>query len=780
MGITVVDKKYSTRNHPTGNGFALSNAAQIVTDTIDIVESYDFESSMQNQILIVSATSIQVLNASWPELGFSIGDALEFSGTMQNGGNVVEYVNKPFTVIDIQNDLMTLDATLEDPVPQPPQNTSSVVGQLMPAPSGNTSNTTLLIVNTSVAASESIEIFHNLVLNTSLGSDASLFDGEVNRFRANGVISIIPTGTIVMTQLGFKSGGTYLSAILTRLPDVGGKRSYSIEFIYANPYKFEDSDFVEPTQFNGSSSLKPYYRFFALPVSNNPNSFLETTYAVQQGNLGWYDENYNQGPNDFTITSVTITDLSLNTLSEVDYAQENIITVVISGSNTFLKKVEGEIYIIPPINSVSNNINTNGDNISLSNFFIDSTGAPVISTDVFGTGNEQIPTTTQSIATGVNEITVVFHTVPTTEFTALLDSFSDNERLYRISLNVENDSGTSNDNNSVSLIVREGVMEKAPLIGGDFGGLVSQLFHQHNNDVGGIGALPFIGNTEDDALYVATWDFEKDAVWLSATIDTRVTRISDGQFFTLFEQPIPFTNFVTTNDGVIQIDFLLQIQQFLEAPNRNKISLKLNGNETATTYEVDLIWSLFMNWRDWLPQLNAFIDFFDNTLQHNGFNQEYIRYLELAGFTLSTEVTLIDGNNTAFRFGAAIQLTDYDDTTDVTSTVIYFDEDNNPSTTFIQGQTMRIEAKHVNNIGVWNQDDTWAWISIRPFEGEDNKRISTAWDYTTQNLPLKPLAGETKAKISYPSADTAVVECLVDATLLTDNTSVITKIDDRK
>ena len=58
MGITIVNKNYSTRNYSAGNEFILSNATQIVTDTIAIVFDYNFESSMQQQILMESIVKV--------------------------------------------------------------------------------------------------------------------------------------------------------------------------------------------------------------------------------------------------------------------------------------------------------------------------------------------------------------------------------------------------------------------------------------------------------------------------------------------------------------------------------------------------------------------------------------------------------------------------------------------------------------------------------------------------------------------------------------------------
>ena len=779
MGITIVNKNYSTRNYSAGNEFLLSNAAQIVTDTVDIVVDYDFESSMQQQILIVSATSMQILNGDWQTLGISVGDNLEFTGLIQNGGNTVEYVDKPFTVINIQGDLLTLDATLEDPPPNPPSQTASVVGQMMPAPSGNTSNSTLVIVNTSVTAPESIEVFHNLVQNSSNGSDLSLFDGEVNRFRAIGTDTVLVGNFITMDQLGDQSGGTYISVILERLPDVGALFSYQIVFIYANPYKFESDDFDEPTQYSGSASLKPYYRFKGFPVANDPNSYLELIYAVQQGNLGWYDESYNQGPNTFVVSSVSFETVGAVQLSAPDPTQVTVVEVVITGDATFLAKVEAEFYLIPPIDTVKNQPTNNGNNISLSNFYFDETGPTVIETNVLGNNNAFIPTNAHSIVLGVNEITVGFRLNPTAGFQTLINSLNTNQWQYRIAINVEGDEGTPNTNNAVSLIASEGLMIEAPKVGGDFDGLRSQIFYDHKNDIGGVGVLPYIGNPEDDVLYFATIDFEKADTWASANLDVRITRDSDSEFFILQEQPIPFAPYVTTPDGVQQIDFLQSIQQFLDAPNRNKIEMKLNGNDTPTTYEVDITYSLLVNWREWLEQSNAFLDFFDNTLPKNGLNKEWMRYLRLAGYTLSVEVTLIDDANTAFRFGGEIQLIDYDVTPDVTTTVLYYDEDDVATSFFIAGQTNKIEATHVKNSGNWNQVDAYGWISIRPFEGEENKRISTFWPWTIQDHPLKPLTGDTTAELTFPALDTAVVTCGVDTNIVaSDVSSIIVKIDE--
>jgi hypothetical protein len=53
------------------------------------------------------------------------------------------------------------------------------------------------------------------------------------------------------------------------------------------------------------------------------------------------------------------------------------------------------------------------------------------------------------------------------------------------------------------------------------------------------------------------------------------------------------------------------------------------------------------------------------------------------------------------------------------------------------------------------------YIGLRPNNGEPMKRISTAHDWTNLNMPLQPLANETRAVGTVISSDTYRVECRV-------------------
>ena len=132
MSVTVISRNYSTRNYPAGNSFPLFNNGQIVTEVIGIEIDYNFESSTANQIVIAAENQLQVLGLNWSDLGFKIGDSINITGTVNNGGTSISYTGTPnYTISNIQGDLLT---TSTDFVTTSP---TAQIGQVMPSPSGS-------------------------------------------------------------------------------------------------------------------------------------------------------------------------------------------------------------------------------------------------------------------------------------------------------------------------------------------------------------------------------------------------------------------------------------------------------------------------------------------------------------------------------------------------------------------------------------------------------------------------------------------------------------------
>jgi hypothetical protein len=171
------------------------------------------------------------------------------------------------------------------------------------------------------------------------------------------------------------------------------------------------------------------------------------------------------------------------------------------------------------------------------------------------------------------------------------------------------------------------------------------------------------------------------------------------------------------------------------------------------------------SWRYWIAQNDALVDFFDSTLPNNGLNNEWMRYLREAGYSIRTRCQITTDEDVAYYWDADVNLQDYDDSADITTTIEIYDASDVLQTSLLANQTMRIKAIHTK-LDAWDEEDSWAWISLRPFESETNKRISTEWDWTSINNPLKPLQGETRLTMSFPSATVMETECLVDTSML--------------
>lgn len=772
MALSITDRTYKTRNNAAAL-FPIANAGQIVTETFKINVDFNFISSNTEQVLFVAVNKLQLIGSSnpvWAEKGIAIGDVLELSGTIAINANIT-LTSTSVTVIDIVGNLMTVQPNIEPTVPLPPpfQN-DTVVGSLMPQTSGTNSNTPLTIVNTTNSAPDAIEFYHNLIANSTTSGINSLFDGEVNRFLVEGVGAMVVTDVIQCQILGKKSGGAYISAQLERLADVSGQRVYEVTLRYGNPYKFFDADFTEPLPYQSNESLKPFYRVICYPQYNNPNAGLQVETSNLLGNFGWYNENFNQGENDFTVESVTILDSLGNALTQPDHSQENTIKIVINGSAAFKEDVEVEMYLIPNIDLVKENINSFNNNTFLTNFHVDS--IPTVSTDVFGLNGAQLVTSSQTVTIGVNQITIEFKITPNTEYTNFVESLAATERRYRITANVESDGLATNTTNSVSLICKEGFYALAPIPDVPYTKVNYSGFLNHSQDIGGVTVLNYDGCTEDDILYNSVFKIDKDDIFDSMRLEVQIENISTGATFDLFSRIIGLQNTVVTPNGVMQINYNETLQQYLDSPNRNGLSVALTGVETGTDYEVQIIWSMFANWRYWLQNTSAPSDFYDSTLPNNGLNAEWIRYLQVAGYQLRTKVTLIK-NSVGYYWTNLIALQNYDDTADVTSVLSYKDQNGNAVTSLLQNQVMEITATHTLSSGTWDVLDVWAWIGVRPKEGEPMKHISTEWDWTSQNMPLKPLTGLLRAELTFPNPDEAVVKCLIDTSQINVATSTV-------
>lgn len=764
MAINIISRNFNTRRHPSNTSFLLANQANRITEQLTFTVSFNYSSNSNELCKIVSENSVQVLGSEWSLKGLNVGDSitLEFS-YIDSAGSPVPF-NQTTTVLSINSDTFVCDYDFG----------TFLVGSIFPQQAGTINNSVLSFVNNTSTSPETIEFYHNLVENDQQGSRFSLFDGEVNRFEIKGVDLLSVNDSVDVVQIGNKSGGSYDIGInrLSRLPDVGLDRQYRLNLVYDNYLKFDDSDLSLPQWYEQNNSLKPYLDFLILPQDNNPNANLQLVLDSQLGNVGWVNESYNQGVNDFTVAGVTFTDNSGSTLNTVDYTQSTNISVQLTSANPFNTNVEFQFFLIPNQNTVKNNINSMADNISLVNVFYNGGTASIVSK---GLNNRKLSVTNVSTFLIGNSINLGFTLNPTSEFTNYIESLPANERLFAIDVNVENVGFTENNNNAVALRVASGELQKADIPNQPYDKMTFQGFFNHANELSGVSEVTYNGCAEDDMLYNAKFNLEENVAWEKLNLSIQVVRNSDNVSFDLFTKSIGFDAYPMVN-GKIQVNFLEVLNQFLDIPERNKLELKLTGNDSGGLYEVELIWSLMANWRYWIAEVNALNDFYDINLPNDGKNKEWMRYLRLNGYSVKLNCELVrDG--VGYYFGSGINLKDYDASSDITTSLEYYDSNGIQQIALLPNELMTVKAVHTLNSGTWNQNDVWGWLATRPFESEERKQISTKWNWTSNNLPFKPSAGQTKAKLSFPNPNVAHVEALIDTNLIGTNSTIVARIE---
>jgi hypothetical protein len=184
-------------------------------------------------------------------------------------------------------------------------------------------------------------------------------------------------------------------------------------------------------------------------------------------------------------------------------------------------------------------------------------------------------------------------------------------------------------------------------------------------------------------------------------------------------------------------------------------------------------------WRDWLPLINALPDFYDFNLPLNGQSREWVNYLRLAGYEIRLRLDFNSPTGQLF-LDKEITLLDYNEYTDSSCLIELVDSLGNVQPV-VNGEIIAlnnafytIRATHtVTGMVIEDYDVIHGYIGLRPNNGEPMKRISTAHDWTNLNMPLQPLANETRAVGTVLSADTYRVECRVYSSDLGSLTTIV-------
>jgi hypothetical protein len=746
MSIIITNRSYKRLRNDQVSTFYLGGKDDIVEYSFRVQSIYEFQSSQGLPVEIVAGNQARILGGNWSDYGFLVGDTVTITFIPDSGS----FVPANVTIQDVQGDLITFTTS---PM-------SSFVNEIFPG--GGNSN--FVLTHQATQHPAKLEVLFNLIPNSVNQGVNSLIDGEVNRLEFNAVLSV--SGTSGGVIVGNRSGGAIVNSLITRLADVGSIRQFEIKIAFINWLSFDEGDLARIAPYQANETIKTFTRINSYRQATNPNSVLTIDDSNVLGNVGWYNENYNQGNNPFTVTNFTLEDTAGNPLAAIDYAQTTKVKVTVTAGGTFQNEWLIMGYNVPFDDRYKNKPTSFAENVFLS-------WARRLAAQFQGLNGGNMAISSVSVDVSVFGVaSIEFDLVPNAAFTQYFAALPDGDRWYRLSLTLQTTSGSATANDATTLLLYENELQAAPVVGQIASEVDSLTFLIHPEADTAPGVVTLTAMTEDDLLVKGLLKLKKADNYDAINLSFRVVRNSDGAFFNLWSRNIGTAQFPLTNDNKRLLNYVEQLGYNLPNPGRNVLSLIYNGTEDSTTYDVELRHTLLLSWRYWVANPNALADFLDITLPNNGLNDEWVRYAQ-TGFTFVFRVELVK-DGVADYYNAPIQIEDYDSTT-VVSDIMLEDGVGNPLPGIVNGQPVTVIGEHVA-LSAWSQPDVWGWLAIRPRENEPRRLISTVWAWNSLNLPWNPLAGDTEAELTFPSTDTANIKALIPTGNVQQNSTIVTRI----
>jgi len=360
-------------------------------DRVRAVYSVEIDFSINlsfSNAVVKDGNSLILTSGSWEDFGIIVG--ADISGTYGAntipGGTTITYIDGGLMMTDT-----ALSGTDGDSFPS-----GSIVCDVDP---------------------DALEFYFNLIPNSVSGGQNSLIDNEVNRFQV--FLDGLTTGggTLPFSQLGNKSGGAGISAIVDRT----GTTTYDI-YIYFNSWGVK-----LPSEFLASACLKPYIKIIAYPQFNNPTVSIETVNTPSDANTGLWNEVGNGATPAYDLDSISWFGGSFF------YNEESIFTAVINGNFDATSKFNVCIFFDSDIDSEYKNLPLSLNNNLMFNSSNSALGIGVSSGFVSGTRADGSNFTMDlDIDTTSTTATIIGTINGNTDFKDFIESLAEEDRKFKI------------------------------------------------------------------------------------------------------------------------------------------------------------------------------------------------------------------------------------------------------------------------------------------------------------------------------------------------------------
>lgn len=548
-----------------------------------------------------------------------------------------------------------------------------------------------------------------------------------------------------------------------------------------------------PEYYFNEKCLKAVFDVQAAYEYTDPNYLQTVEESSVIGNTGWFNENFNTGVTNYSVSNVVYKDPLLNTISAIELnsnitAFECLInnTTSLPFSNLNTKFTLNFCRI--PANESEYQGNTK---TLLQNFIFDrkfqTVGSAASNGDNFGT-SYQVLTNVRGTFINASQIKIEFDANMVSNVISTIQA--DDEHRYIIWLAIQNHTLTTDEADKVSLL------------------LDSQLFYENTTDATMVDITnsflrhPFTNvdtesNTtidmfpEDEVVGYSRFYLDRTGrltdtiAFKSVEVILKAKNTSTLEEFTLESYKFDMTNLPFINNNQY-VDFTLARQ--FHIPNseiRKNIVLKRRTDlDTANFFYYDLTYPYLHRWEYWEKLAGVAGAFFDVSEPNNGFNHEWHRYTTLANwdfFYVCRVKATKNGAIQTYTEETNIGSNDYDTNPDwepdrirafdnVTNVLLFDGATKN----FILGyKDTRIEAEFTKISLPPLLSNLKMVIGIEVYEEggiDGRRRISSVFDIDSDTW-FKSVDTSNKVKLTL-TGSTIKGECLVDFTKIPLNSKI--------
>ena len=712
MGLTVLGREFKddqdrTLTFPFFSGYDKIRAKH----TVQLDYSVPFTSLVS---VVKSGTTLTLTSGTWENYGFVAGATLSGTYGVNSlaGTETIDYIDGAF--MNVTGLTTSNDGTYD----------------------------TGTIRTDSVA--DALTIFFNLVPNdNSNQSEFSLIDGEVNKLTA--FLDGMAVNDIVdMVRLNNFSGGSYMEGTVKRIADSGVFKRYEINFQF-NPWTVK-----LPELYEASNCVKPWLKIEAFPEFNNAGVKLTLVNTPTDANTGLSNEVGNGGIPAYTLTSCVFKNLTDVVLPSIDYSQATKFEVVIAGTFDADSKFQINIWNDPQTDTLYKNLPTSFS----ANTFNLQRGTAIPVGALAGIVNSStrpdgalISLSNVVVTQSGTSATITGRITPNAEFTSEFEARQAFDRVLKLWIRCENSTLTSNLINPVWVVCSEAEATKQVIPLGEYD-IKTIVGYQHD------GSLIYKIFQEDDGRFITTIDLPRNNDYETISIGIVVRNFVTGETFDLEKFTTNLASFPTLPDGSKPIDFVAQRNFNLSSENLNNVvTIQRDFDEDSETeYGVIIDYGLLINWKEWLIQNNATLEFFGVNTQE-WFSYQNLSHELCLRFAIETPLGTYENLND-------FEVLDYDDW-EGTSVFEFYTLDDEPLTQPLKNAKCKVIARHTPDVPKDELSAPWGQITVEPFEAEKRFSISSVWTMDIPNCPLIPLDGETKLKLEGDGTEVTLT-CIFD------------------